>query len=217
MHFTPTARSGPEFAPDGIGRELRKLYYDTANATFAPNMAALMKLVPVSQITYGTDYPYFKLDQIKALRQSGLSDADLQAIESGNAIRLVPRLKGIALRPIPALPRGPAFCCIGYACGRRRPGGVMVPFFVQIKCALGKSYEVANALADAEIASEIYSTAGQFDLLVKFYVDQATDIGHFVNEKVQKIRRHPGHPDHHLLQGVLTGARRPASLPAPPP
>jgi DNA-binding Lrp family transcriptional regulator len=63
----------------------------------------------------------------------------------------------------------------------------MVPFFVQIKCALGKSYEVANALADAEIASEIYSTAGEFDLLVKFYVDQATDIGHFVNEKVQKI------------------------------
>jgi DNA-binding Lrp family transcriptional regulator len=63
----------------------------------------------------------------------------------------------------------------------------MVPFFVQIKCTLGKSYEVANALADAEIASEIYSTAGEFDLLVKFYVDQATDIGHFVNEKVQKI------------------------------
>jgi hypothetical protein len=29
----------------------------------------------------------------------------------------------------------------------------MVPFFVQIKCQLGKSYEVANGLADAEIAS----------------------------------------------------------------
>ena len=26
----------------------------------------------------------------------------------------------------------------------------MVPFFVQIKCQLGKSYEVANRLADAE-------------------------------------------------------------------
>jgi DNA-binding Lrp family transcriptional regulator len=63
----------------------------------------------------------------------------------------------------------------------------MIPFFVQIKCNLGKSYEVANALADAEIASEIYSTAGDFDLLVKFYVDQGTDIGHFVNEKVQTL------------------------------
>jgi hypothetical protein len=46
----------------------------------------------------------------------------------------------------------------------------MTPFFVQIKCQLGKSYEVANRIADAEIASEIYSTAGHYDLLVKFYV-----------------------------------------------
>jgi DNA-binding Lrp family transcriptional regulator len=66
-------------------------------------------------------------------------------------------------------------------------GGPMVPFFVQIKCQLGKSYEVANRLADAEIASEIYSTAGEFDLLVKVYVDGGTDIGHFVNEKIQTI------------------------------
>src|ERR1700730_8271255 len=74
--------------------------------------------------------------------------------------------------------------------GRSRSPGTetrMIPFFIQIKCQLGKSYEVANALADAEIASEIYSTAGEFDLLVKFYVDQGTDIGHFVNEKVQTI------------------------------
>ena len=63
----------------------------------------------------------------------------------------------------------------------------MVPFFVQIKCQLGQSYDVANKLADAEIASEIYSTAGDFDLLVKFYVDPATDIGHFIAEKVQTI------------------------------
>jgi DNA-binding Lrp family transcriptional regulator len=63
----------------------------------------------------------------------------------------------------------------------------MVPFFVQIKCQLGKSYQVANKLADAEIASEIYSTAGDFDLLVKFYVDPSTDIGHFIAEKVQTI------------------------------
>src|SRR5471032_2810413 len=76
--------------------------------------------------------------------------------------------------------------CEGWPAGpaRRR---AMVPFFIQIKCNLGKSYEVANKLADAEIASEIYSTAGEFDLLVKFYVEDGTDIGHFVNEKVQKI------------------------------
>jgi DNA-binding Lrp family transcriptional regulator len=63
----------------------------------------------------------------------------------------------------------------------------MTPFFVQIKCELGKAYPVANALAEAEIASEIYSTAGDYDLLVKFYVEDGTDIGHFVNEKVHCI------------------------------
>ena len=78
----------------------------------------------------------------------------------------------------------------------------MTPFFVQIKCELGKSYQVANALAQFEIASEIYSTAGDYDLLVKFYVDAGTDIGHFVNEKVHMHPRHQGHSHHHHLQGV---------------
>jgi DNA-binding Lrp family transcriptional regulator len=63
----------------------------------------------------------------------------------------------------------------------------MVPFFVQIKCHLGKAYAVADALAESEIASEIYSTAGDYDLLVKFYVEKETDIGHFVTEKVQTV------------------------------
>jgi DNA-binding Lrp family transcriptional regulator len=68
----------------------------------------------------------------------------------------------------------------------RRPAWetFMIPFFVMIKCHLGKAYQVANAIADAEIASEIYSTAGDYDLMVKFYVDDNADIGHFVNEKV---------------------------------
>ena len=63
----------------------------------------------------------------------------------------------------------------------------MVPFFIQIKCQLGKSYQVANELADREIASEIYSTAGAFDLLVKFYVPPEEDPGRFVTNVVQKI------------------------------
>jgi DNA-binding Lrp family transcriptional regulator len=72
----------------------------------------------------------------------------------------------------------------------------MTPFFVQIKCELGKAYQVANELAEAEIASEIYSTAGDYDLLVKFYVDAGTDIGHFVNEKVQIL---PGIKDTYTI------------------
>ena len=72
----------------------------------------------------------------------------------------------------------------------------MVPFFVQIKCKMGQSYKVANALAEDEIASEVYSTAGDYDLLVKFYVESGTDIGHFVNEKVQVI---PGIQDTYTI------------------
>src|SRR5215471_3661036 len=83
-----------EFAPEGIEGELRRLYYDTANATHPAQMAALLKLVPVSQVTYGTDYPYFPTMQITNLRELGLGSDQLQAIGSENAIRLVPRLKG---------------------------------------------------------------------------------------------------------------------------
>jgi DNA-binding Lrp family transcriptional regulator len=63
----------------------------------------------------------------------------------------------------------------------------MAVLFVEIKCELGKAYDVANAIADAEIASEIYSTAGDFDLLVKFYVPPEQDAGHFVTSVVQPI------------------------------
>lgn len=63
----------------------------------------------------------------------------------------------------------------------------MRAFFVQIKCELGKAYQVATAIADAEVASEIYSTAGGYDLLVKLYLDESADVGHFIAEKIQPI------------------------------
>lgn len=90
--YEQRARGPNGFAPDGIEAEFRRLNYDTANATHPAAMAALMKLVPVSQITYGTDYPYFPLNQIDSLRQLNLAPADLEAVASGNAGRLVPRL-----------------------------------------------------------------------------------------------------------------------------
>jgi 6-methylsalicylate decarboxylase len=82
-----------ETYPDGVLAEMAKLHYDTANATSAPAMAALLKIVSVSQVTYGTDWPYFPLDQNKDLQKLGLSAADIAAIENGNATRLIPRLK----------------------------------------------------------------------------------------------------------------------------
>ncbi len=63
----------------------------------------------------------------------------------------------------------------------------MQTFFVQLKCQLGRTYQVANALAEAEIASEIYSVAGDYDVLAKFYLEDGLDIGHFIAEKLHRI------------------------------
>jgi predicted TIM-barrel fold metal-dependent hydrolase len=83
-----------EFAPNGVMSELAKLHYDTANATSVPAMTALLKLTSVSNVTYGTDYPYFPTDQNKNLQKLGLSAVDVSAIEHGNAARLIPGLNG---------------------------------------------------------------------------------------------------------------------------
>lgn len=64
----------------------------------------------------------------------------------------------------------------------------MKPIFLQIKTEPGKAYEVAADLADTEIASEIYSTSGQYDLLVKIYVADDQDIGHVVADIAQRLR-----------------------------
>ena len=61
-------------------------------------------------------------------------------------------------------------------------------FFVEFKCTLGAAYSVAAELADREIASEIYSVSGEFDLLAKFYVEDDQDIGHFVANNIHTIK-----------------------------
>lgn len=54
--------------------------------------------------------------------------------------------------------------------------------FVQIRCTPGKTYEVADAIYDREIVSELYSTSGEFDLLAKLYIPEMEDVGRFINE-----------------------------------
>jgi DNA-binding Lrp family transcriptional regulator len=60
-------------------------------------------------------------------------------------------------------------------------------FFVHITCELGRTYEVAAAIADREIASEVYSVSGEYDLLAKFYIEHGQDIGHFVAGNLHDI------------------------------
>lgn len=63
----------------------------------------------------------------------------------------------------------------------------MKPVFIQLQCTPGKTYEVADALFRREIASELYSTSGEFDLLAKIYISEDQDIGKFINENVLDI------------------------------
>lgn len=64
----------------------------------------------------------------------------------------------------------------------------MKTIFVMVKCEMGRAYDVASkAIETVEQISEIYSISGQYDLLIKSYLDEDTDIGHFVTEKVQRI------------------------------
>jgi predicted TIM-barrel fold metal-dependent hydrolase len=93
--FIAAART-PKFAsqfPAGFAAEAGKFYYDTAWTTNPEAMSALSKLVPISQILFGTDFPYrTAADQLKGLQECGVfSPADLQKIESENALAILPR------------------------------------------------------------------------------------------------------------------------------
>jgi len=80
------------YAPDGVYAELNKMYYDTANAVWKPTWGSLRSLTPASQLLFGTDYPYFFVDQVPELAKRGMGAKDLQAVYSGNAKKLLPRL-----------------------------------------------------------------------------------------------------------------------------
>jgi predicted TIM-barrel fold metal-dependent hydrolase len=82
--------------PDGTLAELKHFYYDTAQTSNKAAMSALSALIPVSQIVFGTDFPYrTSIDHVKGLRDSGVfTEAQLMDIERGNALKLLPRLVG---------------------------------------------------------------------------------------------------------------------------
>jgi DNA-binding Lrp family transcriptional regulator len=56
-----------------------------------------------------------------------------------------------------------------------------------IKCKLGEAYTVADDLVQRfEEVSEVHSTSGQYDLLVKCYLPEERDIGRFVTDRIQR-------------------------------
>jgi predicted TIM-barrel fold metal-dependent hydrolase len=57
-------------------------------------MAALRKLMPTSQLLYGSDEPFLSSAQTgSSLQKLGFSADELQAIQRNNALRLFPRFQ----------------------------------------------------------------------------------------------------------------------------
>jgi len=83
----------PAVLPNGPMPELRKFHYEIAQGNTPGQLAALLKLAPLSQILFGTDYPFRPgSEAVEGLTDYGFPVADLAAIERGNALRLLPRL-----------------------------------------------------------------------------------------------------------------------------
>ena len=90
------AKNRPELGarvPNGVMHELSKLYVDVVGVTTPGAMRAVLDIVPLSHLLFGSDYPFWDPDvTVKGLAALKLSAADLAAIERENALRLMPGL-----------------------------------------------------------------------------------------------------------------------------
>src|ERR1700681_2374067 len=88
----PEKRSEPATAE--LMDAVKGLYFDVAHATYPAPLTALTKVVPTSQILFGSDYPIVQYPvSAGPLDHFGFSESELKAINRGNAERLFPRLK----------------------------------------------------------------------------------------------------------------------------
>lgn len=59
--------------------------------------------------------------------------------------------------------------------------------FVQLRCKPGQTYKVAEEIVLRELHSELYSTSGDFDLIMKLYIPEDQDVGKFINDRLLDI------------------------------
>jgi 6-methylsalicylate decarboxylase len=79
--------------PDGVIEQLRRFYYDTAFSANRYALSSLLQLVPVSQVLYGTDFPFrMAEDNLLGLIDYGFTSADLRRVTRENALALLPQL-----------------------------------------------------------------------------------------------------------------------------
>jgi 6-methylsalicylate decarboxylase len=78
----------------------RRLYWDTALSWSDPELRMLRSIVGIEQVLFGSDFPYLRRDlaigSVQAIEQTkALDDVERQAILSGTAARLIPRLASL--------------------------------------------------------------------------------------------------------------------------
>jgi predicted TIM-barrel fold metal-dependent hydrolase len=84
----------PGHLPNGPMPEFKKFNYELAQGNTPGQIAALLKMVSISQVMYGTDYPFRDGAEVnKGIADYGFSAVDIRAIERENALALLPRLK----------------------------------------------------------------------------------------------------------------------------
>jgi 6-methylsalicylate decarboxylase len=85
-----STKFAPQF-PQGFVAAANSLYYDTAQTANPAAMSALRKVVNLSQIVFGSDYPYRTCtEHVKGLRECGqFTPKELLAIDRNNALALV--------------------------------------------------------------------------------------------------------------------------------
>jgi predicted TIM-barrel fold metal-dependent hydrolase len=84
----------PAHLPDGPLPAFQKFYYELAQGNTPGQIAALLKMVSISQVMYGTDYPFRDGAEVnKGIADWGFAAADLRALERDNALKLLPRIK----------------------------------------------------------------------------------------------------------------------------
>jgi 6-methylsalicylate decarboxylase len=95
-HIGATNKDFRDANPNGIERELKRLYCDTASASSAPQLAAMLKFFPESNVLFGSDYPFINPGHdIAELDEHPMSVAMRAAIDRDNALALFPRLKDV--------------------------------------------------------------------------------------------------------------------------
>ena len=63
----------------------------------------------------------------------------------------------------------------------------MQAMFVMMRVEPGHLYEVADRIALLEVASEMYSIVGDYDLLLKVYVQDLKELGEVVTGRLHPI------------------------------